>query len=197
MRAMVLGLALSMMVSACGGDDEPGGAAGGSGGSTSSTTSSSGGGTSSGGAGGSSACDDPPFVAEAEDAGSFQGVFRYIAQSTLGAPVDVLSFELIDGAPASPTAITLSDDGYEACSTCVVLYRGCDANLANCQQTLLAQGGILDVAGIGGSGATFAGELVQAQLVEVTIDPSTFVSTAVPGGESVCWASYAFSATVQ
>jgi hypothetical protein len=201
MRKLPVVATLFAALTACGGDDD--GDTTGTGGSGASTstggTTATGGSSATGGGGGAGggSCDDAPFVAEAEDAGTFQGVFRYIAQSTLGAPVDVLSFELLDGAPAMPSAIPLTGDGYESCTTCVVLYLGCDQNLANCQQTFLAQSGTLDVTSTGDSGATFAGTLDNVELVEVSIDPNTFVSTPVQGGETVCWASYAFSAPIQ
>jgi hypothetical protein len=132
----------------------------------------------------------------AEDAGMYLNVFRYIAQTTLGSPVDVLTFELLDGTPAVGT-LTISNAGYEDCTNCVRLDRGCDENLANCTKTLLAQGGTIEVTSSGAPGATFAGTLTDAEFVEVTIDSGTGVSTPVTGGEQFCSAPYSFNATIQ
>ena len=125
----------------------------------------------------------------------YMSAFRYIAQTTLGEPVDVLTFELLGGTPAVET-LTISSAGYESCTNCVRLDRGCDGNLANCTKTLLAQGGTIEVTSSGAAGATFAGTLRNAEFVEVTIDQSQ-VSTAVVGGEQFCSAPYSFSATIQ
>jgi hypothetical protein len=125
----------------------------------------------------------------------YLGAFRYIAQTTLGDPVDVLTFELVDGTPDVGT-LTITAAGYESCTNCVRLDRGCDGNLTNCTKTLLAQGGTIEVTSSGAPGATFAGTLNDAQFVEVTIDSSQ-VSTPVSGGEQFCMAPYAFSATIQ
>lgn len=144
---------------------------------------------------GGSACDTPAFVAVAEDAGMYQQVFRYIAQSTLGAPVDVLTFELVAGTPDVETLL-ITNAGYESCQNCVRLDRQCDAMLANCQKTLLAQAGAIEVTSSGGAGSTFAGTLRDAQFVEVTIDQN-LVSTPVEGGERFCSAPYTFNAAIQ
>lgn len=180
-------------VAACQADDDDGGSTTAAGTSTAATTTPAGG---AGGIGGQSgACDAPAFEAVAEDAGMYQGAFRYLAQSTLGEPVDVLTFELLGGTP-DPGTLIITDDGYASCQNCVRLDLGCDGMLANCQRTLLAQSGTIVVTSSGGAGATFAGTLNDAELVEVTIDQN-LVSTPVPDGERFCSAPYSFEATIQ
>lgn len=150
-----------------------------------------------GGAGGAAAtCDDPPFVAVAQDAGPFGSGFVYLAQSTLGDPVDVFTFEIAGGAPDVGT-LTITADGYDTCQSCVLLHRGCDGFLANCEKTLLARAGTLAITSSGTTGMTFAGTLSDVELVEVTIDGASNASTPVTGGESLCWPSYAFEAEIQ
>lgn len=147
-----------------------------------------------GGAGGLG-CNAPAFVAVAEDAGPYMSAFVYLAQDTLATPVDVLTFELTGGTPAVGT-LPITSAGYDTCVNCVLLYRDCDANLANCAKTLIAQGGSIEVSSTGSTGDTFAGTLHEAELVEVTIDGNG-VTAPVSGGEQYCQAPYAFSAVIQ
>ena len=55
-----------------------------------------------------------------------------------------------------------------------------------------ADSGSLVITSIGTTGGQFAGSLSNVELIEVTIDPSTFVSTPVPGGENWCLSEYNF-----
>lgn len=140
-------------------------------------------------------CTETSFAAIAEDAGEILGSFIYLAQSSLGDPVDTLKIEFAGGAPSSGS-IEIEEANYSTCTTCVRIDLGCDGSLSNCTKTLLAQGGTLVVTSTGAAGDTFSGELQNVQFVEVTID-GTNVSTAVPGGDEVCLPSFAFSTTIQ
>jgi hypothetical protein len=184
----------------CGSDEAGGGGAG----AAASTTSTSGAGGSavdggSGGEGatgsGGSSCDGAAFVPVAQDAGPYLGAFVYLAQDTLAAPVDVLTFELLAGAPAVGS-LPISSAGYDSCSNCVLLYRDCDDALANCAKKFIAQAGRIEVASTGETGDTFAGTLHEAAFVEVPIDGQG-VTTPVSGGEQYCQAPYAFSVVIQ
>ena len=203
LRAWVL--AAITLTSACG-DDAATGAGGGTGGSPEggsgqggapSTGGSGEGGvpsTGGGGEGGATSC-DAPLIPVAEDAGEFLGAFIYLGQSSLGAPVDVVYLEFPDGAPAVGV-LPVTDADYSTCASCVTFYRGCDADLANCEKIFLAQAGSIDLTSIGAEGETFAGTLEGAAFIEITLD-AELVSTPVAGGEAFCWDSYSFSATIQ
>jgi hypothetical protein len=143
-------------------------------------------------------CEHTGFTAVAEDAGPFFGAFRYIAQSTLGEPVDVLSFELISeqgGATAAGT-YSLTDDDYASCGNCVVIFQGCDGDLAHCDRTFLAQSGTLVISSFGASGEDFSGTISDIILAEVTIEED-LSSTVVPEGQTWCIDSFSFVTEVQ
>ncbi len=140
-------------------------------------------------------CDREGFTAEAEDAGPFYEAFLYLAQSTLGAPVDVLTFELTGDAKAAGD-YDLTGSHYPDCAACVLVYEGCDENLGNCAHTYLATEGLLSVTGFGESGTQFTGTLTGAKLHEVTLDAQSN-STLVPDGQTWCIDDYAFDATIQ
>ena len=154
-----------------------------------------------------SACDHEDFIAAAdgEDAAFFLGAFTYIAQTTTtGAPVDTLNFELLapDGASTEGT-YALTDDAYQDCDNCVLIYLQCDENLANCEKTFLAQEGTLTITSPtspttldDASGEQFTGTLTDVVLYEVTIDDQNN-STLVTDGETWCLDSYSFDATIQ
>jgi hypothetical protein len=146
----------------------------------------------------SSSCDKTGFTAAAQDAGTIFGVFTYIAQSTLGTPVDVLNLEFVTANGGASTAGTyvLDDKNYDACGNCLTVWAACDEDLANCAKKFLVQEGTLQIDTFGASGGTFAGHIADAVLIEVTIDDN-FMSTPVVDGETWCIARLDFSATVQ
>ncbi|MFO0748407.1 MAG: hypothetical protein U1F43_22495 [Myxococcota bacterium] len=142
-------------------------------------------------------CDRSGFVAVAQDAGHAFGAFNYLAQTSLGEPVDVLSFQLADdGGAAAAGRYELTGENFATCANCVIAYIGCDADLAGCAKTFLAQSGTLDISAFGASGGHFTGTLDQVVLAEVTLDDD-FNSTLVEGGETWCLDGYAFDAVVQ
>ncbi len=145
-----------------------------------------------------SSCDNNGFTAAAADAGPFLGAFLYLAQNTLDAPVDTLKIELVASAGGATAAgtFTITDDDYDICANCVLVYQGCDADLANCAKTFFAQSGTLTITTFGESGGQFTGTLTDVTLVEVTID-GDFKTTPVADGETWCLDSYAFDTTIQ
>ncbi|MFO0549392.1 MAG: hypothetical protein U0271_13450 [Polyangiaceae bacterium] len=200
-KSAPLFVALGLVCGAgCGDDDGSGGAGGsttGGGGAGGTPATGGSGGQQVGGQGGQGGlvnCDTAPLTPVAEDAFLFNGTFGYIAQSSLGAPVDTLNFELVGGTPAVGDLV-ITDADYATCTNCVLLYLGCDQNLANCQQTFLAQSGTISVTSSGASGADFRGTLQGASFVEVELNGME--STIVPGGASFCWADYTFNAVIQ
>ena len=141
------------------------------------------------------ACDREGFTAVAQDAGPFYEAFFYIGQSTLGTPVDALTFELTGDAKAAGD-YDLTGSHYPDCAACVLIHTGCDENLANCTGTYLATEGLLSITAFGASGEPFTGTLTGARLQEVTLDAASN-STVVPNGQTWCLDDYAFEATVQ
>jgi hypothetical protein len=144
-------------------------------------------------------CAHNEFTAVAQDAGDYLGIFRYLAQSTLGAPVDLMTFEFIPGVAGVATGVgqyILTDDNYADCANCLTMSYQCDENLSNCAQAFLVQSGTLDITTWDAAGGTFAGTLSDAIFAEATFD-GQLNSTVVPGGDAWCIQSYSFSATIQ
>lgn len=139
------------------------------------------------------------FVSVAQDASFAFGTLFFIAQSTLGAPVDTLNFELLSdaGGATAPGIYTLTGENYANCGNCVLIYQGCDENLANCQKTFLAQSGSLNITTLSTEdNGKLIGTLTGATFAEVTVDEN-YTSTVVEGGATWCVDSFAFDVTVQ
>ncbi len=143
-------------------------------------------------------CDRTGFTSVAEDAGFTFGILNYLAQSTLGEPVDVLNLQFItdNGGASAPGNFTFTGENYSSCGNCLTIFVGCDANLGNCSKTFLANSGTMVIESIGDSEATLKGSLTDVVLVEVTVD-NAFVSTVVEGGETWCLPSRTFDLTIQ
>gem|GEM_PF-3488975 len=138
-------------------------------------------------------CDRTGFTVEG-DAAAYDPdaqLLVYAAYQTSN-PADYLSFELWQrfGGPTTPGSYVLTDENYETCSTCLLIDTDCTAT--ECQKTFLAVSGGVDLADLGVVGDFFTGTLTDVKLVEVTIDPDTYVSTPVPGGETWCLDSLSF-----
>lgn len=97
------------------------------------------------------------------------------------------------GGPISPAVINLGtgdNTNYATCGTCVLLFNN------GSEQIHFQSAGSLTITELDPVvGGTFAGTFA-GTLIEVTIDPTTFVSTPVPGGCSLTESNYAFSATL-
>jgi hypothetical protein len=143
-------------------------------------------------------CDRTGFTSVAEDAGFTFGILNYLAQSTLGAPVDVLNIQFItdNGGASAPGNFTFTGENYATCGNCLTIFVGCDANLANCAKTFLADSGTMVLDSIGDSEDQLKGSLTDVVLVEVTVD-NAFVSSVVEGGETWCLPSQTFDLTIQ
>ena len=144
-------------------------------------------------------CDRNGFVSVAGDAIAFEtGDTWYLGQSTLDAPLDVLSLEIYAalGGATTPGVYPITDDNYDSCGNCVLIQVGCDESLFNCTRYFLANAGTLEVTSIGGIGDQFAGTLTDLTFVEITYDDD-FHSTPVAGGETWCVSRYEFAAELQ
>lgn len=113
-------------------------------------------------------------------------------------PVTYLSVQIYQDAPyhgpdSTGTSI-LTDDPYETCGLCVLVYEDCGTS--SCTRTYLARSGTLDITSIGTTGDTLAGTLSNAQLAEVTIDSTTRESEWVEDGLEICLGTYMFDETI-
>lgn len=105
-----------------------------------------------------------------------------IVESYQGAPYN---------GPSAPGTYELDGSNYADCGLCVLVYKGCveGSGGLQCQKYFYAEQGTVQINEIGGAGSTFDIELLNMNLVEVTIDAS-FTSTPVAGGENWCVHGY-------
>jgi|GEM_PF-3547920 len=144
-------------------------------------------------------CDNNGFTSAAQDGLAFDtGDVWYLAQSTLGAPVDVLSIEIYAdlGGATTPGTYPLSDENYDTCGNCVLIQTDCDANLNTCDKTFLATGGTLTIVATGGIGDAFTASLSDLVFTEITYD-ADYHSTPVAGGEDWCIEDYSAEVILQ
>lgn len=115
--------------------------------------------------------------------------------STPTSSIDYINIEIYQasGGPAAPGNYTIPNENYETTNLAVLIQYDCDAG---CQKIFLANSGSLVITDIGTSGGQFTGSLSDVELIEVTINPSTYVSTPVPGGEKWCISEYNFDVAI-
>ena len=144
------------------------------------------------------ACDLTGFTPDG-DAAAYDPdaqLLMYAAWREGTALADYLTLELWQryGAPTDTGTYALTDENYETCTTCVLISTGCDATA--CEKTYLATAGDLNLVDVGVVGDPLSGWLENVTLVEVTIDPDTWVSTPVPGGQTWCLDEVLFDLTI-
>jgi len=84
------------------------------------------------------------------------------------------------------------DRNFATCTTCVLALEGCSED--DCEKVYFATAGTIQVTGFDPEALAFKGTLVDATLVEVTIDEEN-TSTPVVDGDRWCIASFAFDST--
>jgi|GEM_PF-6746913 len=94
--------------------------------------------------------------------------------------------------PIQPGVYPVDGANYADCSLCMMVLQGCDESYS-CDKIFFADEGDLAIAMMDGPDAPFAATLVDVVFREVTIDPTTYVSTPVPGGEAWCLDGHAVS----
>ena len=116
-------------------------------------------------------------------------MFLYQARSTDGSPfteMQIMSFQADPYfGPSAPGTYDLSGLNYADCALCMMVLQQCDDEY-HCDKGLFIESGTLEVNQLSLSGGSFNASLVNARFVEVTIDPETYQSTPVAGGESWC-----------
>ena len=126
--------------------------------------------------------------------------FRYAAYSTDTAPGDILSIDSYQGSPyfgpAQPGSYSFEGSNYADCALCAIIWYNCNENY-ECERAFLADEGTLNIDALDGVDSTFRGTLNGVVFREVTIDPETYVSTPVSGGETWCLDRFDLQATVE
>jgi hypothetical protein len=150
-------------------------------------------------------CDVEGFTVVDQTAEATSSDFYYQGFSSATEPSDVITVELYYGlggaeplmGPGSVTLGAAADDrNYATCSTCVLVWTDCDSTGSCNGPTFFATEGTLDVTALA-TGGSFTGTLTSVRLVEVEIDPTTYLSTPVADGQAWCVASLALGAPVQ
>ena len=118
-----------------------------------------------------------------------QPMFMYQARDTDQMPFDelqILSYQAAPyNGPASPGSYPLEGTNYADCGLCVLLVTDCD-DAYSCDEVYFVSEGTLDVADFGDASGRFRAVLREAVFEEVSIDPSTYETTPVPGGARWC-----------
>ncbi len=114
-------------------------------------------------------------------------------------PVDVVQIEIYTaGEYTGATGVgtySLADSNYQTCSNCVVLRTECSGSA--CDKRFLVDEGDLVISQWDATGGLFKAKLVGAKAHEVTIDPDSFLSTRVTGGETWCLDGLEFEAPIE
>jgi hypothetical protein len=131
---------------------------------------------------------DTAWLYLAPDADIEAGAFDYIA----------LELWPSYGGPSSPGTYPFTDANYSTCGLCGLYESGCvyDGVSTTCAKTYLLTGGTLTLSQLGTVGGSFSGSAASLRGTEVTIDPSTYVSTPVTGAGTLCINSAPISASV-
>ena len=125
----------------------------------------------------------------------------YLAETTDVNP-DILQVELYSGwgGPSDPGIYRIEDDpvnaNYSTCHTCILILENMDWDTGIPERTFFATSGELNIVSIGPVGVQLTGMLNNVELIEVTIDPDTFESTPVPGGQTRCIDSFPFDTPI-
>ncbi|MBT6433940.1 MAG: hypothetical protein HOK28_12645 [Deltaproteobacteria bacterium] len=143
-------------------------------------------------------CDRTGFSTASHQASYATNAFQYEAQNSLGSPRDLLMLSSFQGnfnGPTEPGTYSVEGSNYADCGLCLLALTGCTEG-GTCEKYFYADVGSVTITEFGQNGETFAGELNSVVFKEVTIDPDTYVSTPVAGGETWCMNGHSFSLTV-
>lgn len=114
--------------------------------------------------------------------------FVHRAVNTTAPPNDELQFVSFQGSPyngpSSPGTYAVGGQNTADCGLCLLILAEC--NGPDCKKTFFAKSGTLQILSMEGIGGTFEAKLNDVILEEVTVDPSTYRSTPVAGGETWC-----------
>lgn len=116
-------------------------------------------------------------------------LFQYQARDADTLPFDELQITSYQGAPfygpSTPGSYSLDGSNYGDCGLCVMLVTSCNDGY-QCDRVHLADQGTLEVVDFGERSGQFRARLRDVVIREVELDPYTYWSTPVPGGDTWC-----------
>lgn len=116
-------------------------------------------------------------------------MFVYQARTVESGPFDELQILSYQGAPyngpATAGTYNLAGSNYADCALCLLIVEDCNEGY-QCDRVFFADEGVLSVGDFGDSTGRFTAVLRQTVFREVRLDPITYESTPVPGGETYC-----------
>ena len=116
-------------------------------------------------------------------------MFIYQARNVDGVPFDelqILSYQASPyNGPSSPGSYSLDGSNYADCALCVLLIGDCSDSY-QCDQVFFVSEGTLNIQSLTDHGGPFRATLRDAVFEEVEIDPSTYETTPIPGGDVWC-----------
>jgi hypothetical protein len=131
-------------------------------------------------------------------------VWLYDATNGDTSSFEALSVQIYDGAhphtsPGTYT-ITAKDTSYKSCANCFLFHTGCWRSLGTlqCEKVLMPRvGSTYTINNVGFSlGSTLDIDIEHMEFQEVTIDPDTYATTPVAGGDTWCLDDVNASATL-
>lgn len=121
------------------------------------------------------------------------------AEPAAGQMYDFLSFEIYPdfGGAVEPQSYTFPGQNYSECGTCLLVFADCTQGMG-CAKVFLVDAGSVELTAVGtGMGDPFAATFSNLVFSEVTVDPDTFASTKVVGGETYCIDAYTATAATE
>ena len=98
--------------------------------------------------------------------------------------------------PSKPGTYNLDGSNYSDCALCILIVKGCNESYS-CNTIYFADAGELQISQMNSNGAAFLAELTNAVFREVRLDPETYESTPIQGGETWCIDSLSIAAGVR
>lgn len=116
-------------------------------------------------------------------------LFVYQARTTDQVPFDELQMLSYQAepyfGPTTPGTVSLWGNNYADCAFCALVITDCDESYS-CDQVFFADEGTVQINAMAGGNMPFEAVLQDVVFREVTIDPATYESTPVPGGDTWC-----------
>lgn len=116
-------------------------------------------------------------------------LFVYQARTTDQVPFDEMQMFSYQAepyfGPSGPGSVSLDGSNYADCAFCALVITDCDESYS-CNQVFFADEGTVQINAMAGANMPFQAVLMDVVFREVTIDPNTYESTPVPGGETWC-----------
>ncbi len=115
-------------------------------------------------------------------------MFIYQATNNGEYPMDVMEVLSYPGepynGPSGPGEFSLNGNNYRDCSLCLLIYKGCYEQ--TCEKTFFADAGSVQIGTDIDLGVDFAAMLNNVVFREVRVDPNSYESTPIQGGDTWC-----------